>query len=97
MIGKNSNSILQVKYILKYFDDIKHFNVQYISLTNIPKQNDDYLCGVFVCLYSYCASLIIKEDLSKDKWFDKFCSLSALYDSHDFRSIIHAFCQHLHY
>ena len=34
--------------------------------TNIPEQNDEYSCGVFVCLYSYCASLMINKDLSKD-------------------------------
>ena len=91
MIGKKSNSIFQVKNILNYFDDMKHINVQHISLTNIPKQNDDYSCGVFVCVYSHCASLMINEDLSKHEWCDKFCSLSALYDIHDFRSIMHTF------
>ena len=62
MIGTNANSILQVKNILKYFDDMKHINVQHISLTNIPKTNDNYSCGVFVCLYSYFASFMINED-----------------------------------
>ena len=50
-----------------------------------------------VCLYSYCASLMISGDLSKDEWCDKFCSLSALYNIHDFRSIIHSFCLRLQY
>ena len=63
MIGKNLNNKLQVKNILKYFDDMKHINVEHISLTNIPRQKDDYSCGVFVCLYSYCASSMINEDL----------------------------------
>ena len=94
---KNSNSIFQVKNILNYFNDMKHINVQHISLTNIPKQNDDYSCGVFVCVYSHCASLMINEDLSKHEWCDKFCSLSALYDIHDFKSIIHDFCVRLQY
>ena len=34
--------------ILIYFDDMKHINVQHISMTNIPKENDNYSCGVFV-------------------------------------------------
>ena len=42
-------------------------------------QNDDYSCGVFVCLYSYCASLMINEDLSKDEWCDVFCSITMIY------------------
>ena len=67
MIGKNFNSILQVKNILQYFDDMKHINVQHLSLKSIPKQNDDYSCGVFFCLYSYCASLMINEGMSRDE------------------------------
>ena len=59
MIGKNPNNELQVKNILKYVDDMKHINVEHISLTIIPKQKDDYSFGVFVCLYSYCASSMI--------------------------------------
>ena len=95
MIGKNPNSKLQVKNILKYFDDMKHINVEHIPLTNNPKQKDDYSGGTFVCIHSYCASSIINEDLSKDKWCDKFCSISAIYDIHELRNVIHAFCLRL--
>ena len=35
--GKNFNSILQVKYILQYFDDMQHIKVQHVSLKIIPK------------------------------------------------------------
>ena len=56
MISKNLNNKLQVRNVLKYFDGMKHINVEHISLTNIPKQKDGYSCGVFACLYPYCAS-----------------------------------------
>ena len=62
MIGKNSNNELQVNNILKYFNDMKRIIVQHISLTNIPTQTDDCSCGVFVYLYSYCASSMINDD-----------------------------------
>ena len=52
---------------------------------------------MFVYLYSYCALLMINEDLSKDEWCDKFCSFSAKYDIHVFSSVIHAFCLRLQY
>ena len=67
MIERNQNNELQVKNILKCFDDMKHINVEHISLNNIPKQSDNYSCGVFVCLYLYCASSMIKDELSKDE------------------------------
>ena len=73
MIGKNPNSKLQVKNILKYFDDMKHIMVEHISLNNVPKQSDNYSCGVFVCLYSYCVSSMINDDLSTDEWCEIFC------------------------
>ena len=66
--GRNHNNELQVKNILKYFDDVKHINVEHITLENVPKQSDNYSCGVFVCLYSYCASLMVQDDLTKDEW-----------------------------
>ena len=75
MIGKNSNNELQVKNILKYVDDMKHINVEHISLKNVPKQSDDYSYGVFVCLYSYCASSMIKDNTSKDEWCEIFVIL----------------------
>ena len=83
MIDKNLNNKLQVKNILKYFDDMKHINVEHILLTNIPKEKDDYSCGAFVYLYSYYALSKINEDLPKDKWCDKFCSITATYDIQD--------------
>ena len=49
----------------------------------------------FVCIYSYCVSSIINEDLSKDEWCDNFCIISATYDIHEFRNVIHAFCLRL--
>ena len=80
---RNQNNELQVKNILKYFDDVKHINVEHISLTNIPKEKDDYSCGAFVYLYSYYASSKINEDLPKDEWCDKLCSITATYDIQD--------------
>ena len=97
MIVKNQNNELQVNNILKYFDDMKHINVEHISLTNIPKQSDNYSCGVFVCLYSYCASSTINDDLPKDEWCDIFFSITATYDIQKFRSVIHDFCLRLQY
>ena len=91
MSGKNFISILQIKNILQYSDDMKHIKGQHLSLNSIPKQNNDYPCGIFVCLYSYCTSLMINEDLSKDEWCDKFCSFSSSYDIHIFRYVIHDF------
>ena len=68
---------------------MKHINVEHISLTNIPKQKDDYSFGVFVCLYSYCAYPMINEDISNDEWCDAFCSITMIY--------IYAFCLRLQY
>ena len=76
---------------------MKHINVEHISLTNIPKQSDNYSCGVFVYLYSYCASSMINDDLSKDEWCDKFCHITATYDIHKFRKVIHELCLRLQY
>ena len=97
MIGKNPNNELQVKNILKYVDDMKHINVEHISLKNVPKQSDDYSYGVFVCLYSYCASSMIKHDLSKDEWCEIFCNITAKYNIHIFRKVIHDFYLRLKY
>ena len=76
---------------------MKYIKVQHVSLKSIPKQHDDYSCGVFVCLYSHCTLLVINEDLLKDECCDKFCSYSASYDIHLFRFIIHDFCVRLQY
>ena len=73
MNERNQNNELQVKNILKYFDDMKHIMVEHISLNNVPKQSDNYSCGVFVCLYSYCVSSMINDDLSTDEWCEIFC------------------------
>ena len=97
MNESNQNNELQVKNILKYFDDIKHINVGHISLNNIPKQSDKNSCGVFVCLYSYCASSMINDDLSKNEWCEFFCQITATYDIHIFRKLIHQFCLRLTY
>jgi len=86
MNERNQNNELQVKNILTYFEDMKHINVEYISLNNIPQKSDNYSCGVFVCLNSYCASSMINDDLSKDEWCDK-----------KFRKLIHKFCLRLKY
>ena len=94
---QNLDSKLPVKNILKYFDVMKHINVQHISLTNMPNQNVDYSCGVFICLYSYCASLMINKDLWKDEWCDIFFSISTTYDTHEFRSVINTFYLRLQY
>ena len=93
--GRSLNSILQVKNILQYFVDMKYIKVQHLTLKIIRKQNNDYSCGVFVCLYSYCASLMINEELSKDEWCDYICSYSATYDICLFRYVIHDFCLRL--
>ena len=76
---------------------MKHINVEHISLKNVPKQSDNYSCGVFVCLYSYCASSMIKDDLSKDEWCEFFCNITAKYNIHIFRKVIHEFYLRLKY
>ena len=95
--GRSLNSILQVKHILQYFVDMKYIKVQHLTLKIIPKQNNDYSCSVFVCLYSYCASLMTNEDLSKDEWCHYICSYSATYDIRLFRYVIHDFYLRLEY
>ena len=50
MNERNQNNELQVIHILKYVDNMKHIKVEHISLNNVPKQSDNYSCGVFVCL-----------------------------------------------
>ena len=74
---------------------MKHIEVQHENFKNIQNQNNDYSCGVFVCLDSYCTSLMKYEDLSKEEWCKTFFSYSATYDIHIFRREIHDFCLRL--
>ena len=40
---------------------------------------------------------MINDDLSKDEWCEKFCEITATYDIHIFRKLIHQFCLRLKY